>query len=102
METTDAHLIRATLEGICFQTKDVLQSMESDTGHPITALNVDGGMAVSDTFLQILANICHLPVGKSYLHPSIFRSKPKCLHTFLSLCFRIFILNDNCITFEGF
>lgn len=74
METTDAHLMRATLEGICFQTKDVLQSMESDTGHSITALNVDGGMAVSDTFLQILTNICHVPVGKSYKHPSLYSS----------------------------
>jgi glycerol kinase len=62
METTDAHLMRATLEGICFQTKDVMQSMQSDTGHPITALNVDGGMSTSDTFLKILTNICCLPV----------------------------------------
>lgn len=66
METTDAHLVRATLEGICFQTRDVMKSMESDTGHPITALNVDGGMSVSNTFLRILTNICHLPVGKYY------------------------------------
>jgi len=64
METTDAHLMRATLEGICFQTKDVMQSMQSDTGHPITALNVDGGMSTSDTFLKILTNVCCLPVGK--------------------------------------
>lgn len=62
METTDAHLMRATLEGICFQTKDVIQSMQSDTGHPITALNVDGGMSTSDTFLRILTNVCCLPV----------------------------------------
>ncbi|XP_025415736.1 glycerol kinase isoform X2 [Sipha flava] len=62
MEMTDAHLMRATLEGICFQTKDVLQSMQSDTGHPTTALNVDGGMSVSDTFLQILTNLCGIPV----------------------------------------
>jgi glycerol kinase len=66
MEMTDAHLMRATLEGICFQTKDVLQSMQSDTGHPTTALNVDGGMSVSDTFLQILTNLCGIPVGKHY------------------------------------
>jgi len=62
METTDAHLMRATLEGICFQTKDVMQSMQSDTGHPISALNVDGGMTTSNTFLQILTNLCCLPV----------------------------------------
>lgn len=43
METTEMHLMRETLEGICFQTKNVLQSMQSDTGHPVVALNVDGG-----------------------------------------------------------
>lgn len=63
METTDAHLMRATLEGICFQAKDVLTSMQSDTGHPIKMINVDGGMTTSDTFLQILTNLCYTPVG---------------------------------------
>jgi len=67
METNDAHLMRATLEGICFQTKGVMQSMQLDTGHIITALNVDGGMVSSDTFLQILTNLCNLPVGMSSL-----------------------------------
>lgn len=91
METTDAHLIRATLEGICFQTKDVMLSMESDTGHPITALNVDGGMAVSNTFLQILTNICHLPVGKSNTITPIFRLKPKCFYKMFEFEFVRFI-----------
>lgn len=62
-ETNDAHLMRATLEGICFQTKGLMQSMQSDTGHVITTLNVDGGMVSSDTFLQILTNLCSVPVG---------------------------------------
>lgn len=63
MGTSDAHLMRATLEGICFQTKDVLSSMQSDTGHPIKTLNVDGGMSMSKIFLQILTNLCYTPVG---------------------------------------
>lgn len=67
METVDAHLMKATLEGICFQTKDVLRSMQSDTGHSTTALNVDGGMVVSDTFMQILTNICGIDVGKPHI-----------------------------------
>ncbi|CAI6372928.1 unnamed protein product [Macrosiphum euphorbiae] len=62
METTEAHLMRDTLEGICFQTKEVMQSMQSDTGHPVMALNVDGSMSTNDTFLKILTNICCLPV----------------------------------------
>ncbi|XP_060856831.1 glycerol kinase-like [Metopolophium dirhodum] len=62
METTEAHLMRETLERICFQTNEVMQSMQSDTGHPVMALNVDGGMSTNDTFLKILTNICCLPV----------------------------------------
>lgn len=69
METTEAHLMRETLEGICFQTKNILQSMQSDTGHPVVALNVDGCMSTNDTFLKILTNVCCLPVGKfQYKH----------------------------------
>lgn len=64
METTDNHFIRSTFEGICFQTKDVMQSMLSDTGHSIKAMNVDGGMVTSNTFIQILTDICCIPVGK--------------------------------------
>jgi len=63
METNDAHLIRATLEGICFQTKGLIQSMQLDTGCIMTSLNVDGGMVSSDLFLQTLTNLCSLPVG---------------------------------------
>jgi len=69
METTEAHLMRETLEGICFQTKDVIQSMQSDTGHPVMALNVDGGLSTTDTFLKILTNVCCLSIGKfEYKH----------------------------------
>jgi len=69
MKTTEAHLMRDTLEGICFQTKDVMQCMQSDTGHPVLALNVDGGMSTNDTFLKVLTNVCRLPVGKfEYKH----------------------------------
>lgn len=82
METTDAHLMRATLEGICFQTKDVMQSMQSDTGHPITALNVDGGMSTSDTFLKILTNVCCLPVGKLFKSQSLANSSSPHIKSF--------------------
>ncbi|XP_050439482.1 glycerol kinase-like [Adelges cooleyi] len=62
LDTTDAHLVRATFEGVCFQTKDVLESMQLDTRQPITVLKVDGGMSVGNGFLQILANLCGTPV----------------------------------------
>ncbi|XP_050529487.1 glycerol kinase isoform X2 [Daktulosphaira vitifoliae] len=62
LDSTDAHLARATLEGVGFQTKDVLESMQWDAGHLITTLKVDGGMTISNGFLQILANLCGIPV----------------------------------------
>ncbi|XP_015377459.1 PREDICTED: glycerol kinase-like, partial [Diuraphis noxia] len=62
IDTSTAYLMRETLERICSQTNEVLQSMHTDTGHPIVALNVDGGMSTNDTFLKILTNICRLPV----------------------------------------
>lgn len=46
-----AHLIRATLESICYQTKDVLSCMEKDSGIKLRALRVDGG-AVKNNFLM--------------------------------------------------
>lgn len=64
-KTSSSHFIRSMFDGICFQTKDVMLSMQSDTGYFITALNVDGGMAVSNSFLQILSNLCGIPVGES-------------------------------------
>jgi len=74
IDTTEAQQMRETLERICFQTKDVLKSMEADTGHPTMALNVDGGMSINDTFLKVLTNVCRLPVGKfEYKH--FYKSK---------------------------
>lgn len=75
MGTTKAHLMRATLEGICFQAKDVIQAMQSDTGNFISSLNVDGGLSVSDTFLNILTEICNLPVGKCFFLFFCFRNR---------------------------
>lgn len=77
-KTTDTYLMQATLEKIFIHIRDILQSMQSDTGHPITALHVDGNMTKSDTFLKILTNVCHLPVGKLFkLNYKHFRSKVK-------------------------
>jgi len=69
MDKSTAYLMRETLEGICSQTNEVMKSMQTDTGHPIAALNVDGGMSTNDTFLKILTNVSRLPVGKfEYKH----------------------------------
>lgn len=55
--TTDAHIARASLEAIAYQTMDVLKAMEADSGVPIKELRVDGGATVDDFLMQFQANV---------------------------------------------
>jgi glycerol kinase len=55
--TTRAHLARATLEAIAFQTRDVLEVMRQDAGIDLQALRADGGAAGNDLLLQLQADI---------------------------------------------
>jgi glycerol kinase len=55
--TTAAHIARAALESIAFQTLDVLRSMQSDSGVDIRELRVDGGAAVNDLLMQFQSDI---------------------------------------------
>ena len=55
--TTRAHIARAALEGIAFQTMDVLSVMELDTGLKIRELRVDGGASVNNLLMQFQADI---------------------------------------------
>jgi glycerol kinase len=55
--TTAAHLARATLEGIAFQVRDLLDAMAKDAGRPITRLRVDGGAAANELLLRFQADI---------------------------------------------
>jgi glycerol kinase len=57
-----AHLARATLESICFQTRDVVEAMNADTGAAMTRLDVDGGAAANDLLMQLQADILGIPV----------------------------------------
>lgn len=56
------HLARATLEAICFQTKDVLDAMVADSGVQLEVLKVDGGATANDTLMQLQADILGVPV----------------------------------------
>ena len=56
------HLARATLEAICFQTRDVLQAMEHDSGIRLEVLKADGGATANDTLMQLQADILGVPV----------------------------------------
>lgn len=55
--TTDAHIARAALEAIAYQTMDILRAMEADSGIPIRELRVDGGATVNDFLMQFQADI---------------------------------------------
>ena len=57
-----AHIVRATLEAICYQTRDVMDAMRTDSGIELTALKVDGGATVNDFLMQLQADILGVPV----------------------------------------
>jgi len=59
---TKAHLARATLEAIGFQTRAVLDAMTEDSGVRLEVLKVDGGATVNDTLMQLQADIVGVPV----------------------------------------
>lgn len=58
---TAAHLVRAGLESVAYQTSDLLAAFERD-GAPIGELRVDGGMVANDWLMQFLSDICDVPV----------------------------------------
>lgn len=62
--TNRAHFARAALEGVCYQTRDVLECMREDCGMDLALLRVDGGMATNPWFIQFLADQCQLIVQK--------------------------------------
>lgn len=62
--TTKAHLIRATLESLAYQTKDVLDAMEQDSGIPLKTLRVDGGASANNLLMQFQADILGVGVER--------------------------------------
>lgn len=61
------HIIRATLESIAYQTKDVLEAMQEDSGIELKALKVDGGASANNFLMQFQSDI----IGKTVERPSI-------------------------------
>jgi len=57
-----AHIVRATLEAICYQTRDVMEAMRADSSIELTALKVDGGATVNNFLMQLQADILGVPV----------------------------------------
>ncbi len=65
---TGAHIVRATLESICYQTRDVLEAMRADSGIELTALKVDGGATVNNFLMQLQADVLGVPVVRPRVH----------------------------------
>ncbi|CAH0598674.1 unnamed protein product [Chrysodeixis includens] len=60
--TTKNHIIRAALEAVCFQTRDILEAMNKDCGMPLSKLHVDGRMTSNDLLMQLQADLIGIPV----------------------------------------
>ncbi|MDF9297979.1 glycerol kinase GlpK [Geobacillus stearothermophilus] len=62
--TTKEHFIRATLESLAYQTKDVLAAMEADSGISLTTLRVDGGAVKNNFLMQFQSDLLAVPVER--------------------------------------
>jgi glycerol kinase len=63
-DTGIAEIVRAALEAVCFQTRDLIDAMAADGAAPPVALRVDGGLTVNDWAMQFLADILGVPVER--------------------------------------
>ena len=62
--TGRAHIVRAAVEAMAYQTRDVVEAMQQDTGQRLTELRVDGGAAVMDVLCQLQADLLGIPVRR--------------------------------------
>ena len=62
--STKAHIVRAALEGIAYQVKDLLDAMEKDAGEPLSVLRVDGGASVNNFMMQFQSDILRKPIDR--------------------------------------
>ncbi len=60
--TTAAHLARATVEAMAFQSRDLIDAMQQDSGVKLSQLKVDGGASVNNTLMQFQADLLDVPV----------------------------------------
>ena len=58
------HIIRATLDSLCYQVNDVLHAMEADSGIQMKALKVDGGASANNYLMQTMADVSNVPVQR--------------------------------------
>jgi glycerol kinase len=60
----NAHIARATLEAICYQSRDVVEAMAKDSGVDLDVLKVDGGVTANQLCMQLQADILGVPVSR--------------------------------------
>ena len=65
--TQGAHIVRAALEAMCYQTKDVVEAMQKDSGLKIKSLKVDGGAAANNFLCQFQADILGIEVVRPFV-----------------------------------
>ncbi|MEQ9661359.1 MAG: glycerol kinase GlpK [Parasphingopyxis sp.] len=68
LDTTADHIVRATLESIAFQTRDLIDAMRADGAEMPSAIRIDGGMAQNGWFAQFLADVLDTPVERPESH----------------------------------
>jgi len=61
---TRAHVVRAALESLAFQTRDVVEAMAADAGEPLRTLRVDGGAAANGFLMQFQADVLGVPIDR--------------------------------------
>lgn len=66
--TTKEHFIRATLEALAYQTKDVFASMEADSGIHLKTLRVDGGVVKNNFLMGFQSDLLNVPVQRSFIN----------------------------------
>lgn len=65
--TSKAQVAHAALESICFQTRDILEAMNKDSGMPLKMLQVNGGMTTNSLLMQLQADLIGIPVVRQVL-----------------------------------
>jgi glycerol kinase len=68
--TSKAHFVRAVLESLAYQTKDVLSVMEEESGLPLKSLSVDGGAVANNLLMQFQSDLLGVPVERPVVNES--------------------------------
>ncbi|ERL90389.1 glycerol kinase [Dendroctonus ponderosae] len=69
-DTQACHIVRATLDAVCFQTRDILEAMIKDYGSHLASIQVDGGMTANSLLMQLQADLAGVTVAKASMAES--------------------------------